>query len=946
MTKKIILRSLLALAIILVLSIIIVLIMAPGMAKDYVNENGRDLMGRKISVENIDVSYYSLSANIEDFTIYEKDTITPFFSFDTLIIDLNLWDLLSSHIHIESGLLSGTYVHITKNQSEFNFDDITEFFSDTTENEIDTAESEPFQYTIQHFDFRNGHVAFHAQKIDEHIDLKDIDFFIPTISWSRQEVESGLAFNFAHGGSLHTDFDIDVDSSTFDIRVNMDSLGIEPGTKVVKNSLNIGEIYGLLNLDVRLTGHLDHFDQMRIEGITRLNDVSVTHPDGSNMISWDSLFVDLHDIDLLEKEIIVNEAQLYHPVIDVALLENGSSLDTLVVGKPDSLKRKKAPEERQPWTYSFDILSLNNGVINIGDSTLEIPQTISLTELNAEFDYFSSKDTTSPLKFHTLINEKAMVDIEGSINLAEDFNVDIAIKDLDASLGKEYMKKGMRVGDVAGKIDLKMHAQGPVKNVDKLSASLDLDFHDFALSTFKNDELVSWNNFHVDVEEFDLAKQNMKVKDVTLDGLQLHYIQNPKTSNFDDLSKTPKDTTENEKDEESDKVPEEKDDQQQPWNYNISQVNIKDGIIHYQDFTLENEFDYDLEKLTILLENITSKNEMANLNFSTEIQGGGVVEVKGKINTYTAQDFDLDLLIKDVVLIPFTPFSYHHIGNNIERGRLSHTADIDVTNGIIESDHNLHMAAFDLSKRINKDSEHNLPVRLGVEMLKDKDSNIDLDFQIEGNMNDPDFSIGKIIWKTLGNIVSKAAASPGKSMGTTFGGDTSSFKPLQFDYLETTFDKKQKKELDLIELVLDKKEKLKVRLVHYPGNEKTAAKLALQKALLEYYAENTGKEIDKLNSQDSLNSQNNLNTEGFRVFIVGFGVSDSDQLDELCLAHYGKNSFTAEVNAINQKREEILSDYMLKTKAIKRDRFVIARRNDEEGKKECLVEIEFDLVDE
>ena len=41
---------------------------------------------------------------------------------------------------------------------------------------------------------------------------------------------------------------------------------------------------------------------------------------------------------------------------------------------------------------------------------------------------------------------------------------------------------------------------------------------------------------------------------------------------------------------------------------------------------------------------------------------------------------------------------------------------------------------------------------------------------IRGNLNDPDFKYGKLVWKTLGNLLVKAAASPFKLLGGLVGG--------------------------------------------------------------------------------------------------------------------------------------------------------------------------------
>jgi len=63
-----------------------------------------------------------------------------------------------------------------------------------------------------------------------------------------------------------------------------------------------------------------------------------------------------------------------------------------------------------------------------------------------------------------------------------------------------------------------------------------------------------------------------------------------------------------------------------------------------------------------------------------------------------------------------------------------------------------------------------LPVKLAVALLKNRQGEIKLDLPVQGDMADPQFSLGGIIFKMILNVISKAVTSPFALLGSMFGG--------------------------------------------------------------------------------------------------------------------------------------------------------------------------------
>ena len=63
-----------------------------------------------------------------------------------------------------------------------------------------------------------------------------------------------------------------------------------------------------------------------------------------------------------------------------------------------------------------------------------------------------------------------------------------------------------------------------------------------------------------------------------------------------------------------------------------------------------------------------------------------------------------------------------------------------------------------------------LPVKLAVALLADRNGVIDINLPVSGSLNDPQFSLGPIIFKVIVNLIVKAITAPFSLLASAFGG--------------------------------------------------------------------------------------------------------------------------------------------------------------------------------
>jgi Domain of Unknown Function (DUF748) len=202
----------------------------------------------------------------------------------------------------------------------------------------------------------------------------------------------------------------------------------------------------------------------------------------------------------------------------------------------------------------------------------------------------------------------------------------------------------------------------------------------------------------------------------------------------------------------------------------------------FSDRLIKPNYSADLTELTGKLSAFSSvppvagaAPNMADLELRGKAEGTAALEIVGKLNPL-AKPLALDIKgkVRDLDLPPLSPYSIKYAGYGIKQGKLS----VDV-NYVVQPDGRLTAANKIVLKQLSfgdkvEGSQASLPVKLAVALLADRNGVIDLDLPISGSLNDPQFSLGPVILKAIGNVIVKAVTAPFSLLANALGGSGSS----------------------------------------------------------------------------------------------------------------------------------------------------------------------------
>jgi hypothetical protein len=284
----------------------------------------------------------------------------------------------------------------------------------------------------------------------------------------------------------------------------------------------------------------------------------------------------------------------------------------------------------------------------------------------------------------------------------------------------------------------------------------------------------------------------------------------------------------------------------------------------------------------------------------------------------------------------FNPYSKFYVAHSFVEGLLHYASTNTIHDGKLKSTNKMHIDKIEVSRRIPGRGLYNLPLRLAIVLLRDRHGNIDLDIPVEGDLNDPKYKLGKVIWKVLGNLVVKAATAPFSLLAKAFGANEEDLKVIRFDYLQNSFDKRQLKNLDLISRSLESKPGLKVAMVQVASHENEKEALALFLTKKDFYLEkvlNVQKDSlspDELKAVSDIPNNDSLFNAWLNAKLLPRDVSGLPaQLKSRQLK--GEQWLNQQVDKLFDTRNNFVRNYLVNVKKIDAAAVKITNTNDEKS---------------
>jgi uncharacterized protein involved in outer membrane biogenesis len=444
---------------------------------------------------------------------------------------------------------------------------------------------------------------------------------------------------------------------------------------------------------------------------------------------------------------------------------NLQHLFTPVASESSSAPPAEASAGEGPsWAVQIADVQVKNHTIHFEDRSLATTMRTDVTGLSAKTRDFAFP-ITNPIPFtveHRL-NDTGRVAVDGQI-IVKPFQLDmaLALKNVAIQPFQPYFEKfalivvDSGVVDLDGQVHLAIeHGRAPLMTFRGNAGVVSLAIADRDQGL----PLASWKQFRVN--EIDLAVDPtvVSIKEIGLVRPVIHLAVLPDGQlNFKKLLPEPDPAAASLA---SGPAPAKTKTGPSP-SIAIKTVKLLKGTVTFKDESIAPTVKTGLYDFTGTIKGLSSKQlAKADVDLSGKVDKVAPLKIVGKINPLTEDAFtDLAVKFDDVDLTVATPYSGKYAGYPIHMGKLFLDLTYKVSKKQLVAENKVAIDQLTFGEKTDSPDATSLPVPLAVALLKDRNGRIDIDLPIRGDLNDPDFKYGKVVWSTLTNILAKMVASP------------------------------------------------------------------------------------------------------------------------------------------------------------------------------------------
>jgi hypothetical protein len=201
----------------------------------------------------------------------------------------------------------------------------------------------------------------------------------------------------------------------------------------------------------------------------------------------------------------------------------------------------------------------------------------------------------------------------------------------------------------------------------------------------------------------------------------------------------------------------------------------------------------------------------ATVKLDGRVDEFGLVKVEGTLNPLQPKVFtDLAVVFRNVALMPLTPYSATFVGRRIVAGTLDLDLQYKIDRSALAGENKVVVRRLQLGERVESPGVMRLPLDLAIAILSDSQGVIDLALPVRGNVDQPEFSYGALVWQALTNVITRIATAPFRALAGLFGGGAENVEAVAFEAGSDTVLPPEREKLKRVADVLGKRPRLKL----------------------------------------------------------------------------------------------------------------------------------------
>jgi len=812
-------------------------LVAPNIVKSQAEIFVLENYGRQVQIGDVKVNPFALSLSIFDFTLPDEDS-SPLISFEEFTVNFELSSVVRGALTFGEIRLIAPYLHVKINpDGDLNLAGLVsvrnehepEAISQGDPHEAEAEESSIPAILVEVATIKRGRIIFsdlsRPTPFQHEISPLDLDL---TDFGTRPDDEAPYSFTATTGAGEAIAWEGSLSVVPLASAGRLTLTGVRPRTAwlYIQDDVRFEVLDGTLDIEGRyaLDGHEELTFELS-EGAIRLRDLSVAERQSGDVVI-NIPFFDISGISLSypEQEAHIDRVTTRGGRYNAHRLAEGEFRGQRLA-RPLNLPVEDAatpPQENvpsdvegednsRPWTFDVDLIEVSEYHIAFEDRMIPTLFALDINPIELRIEDLSS-DLSQPwhVALSLGVGDGGRLQLEGPIQIEPpELDFQVSLSEIGLGALAPYWQDQLAVELTSGRAALEGRMQAHPESATKPQVEFDGDFRIDALRTRDPvllDELFSFSSlelegiqvsyeptaFHLVRLGLDQPSVRVVIDDQGVPNLASIVREGPEVAHSEGVDSPDESSSELVEDEPNEERP--------PIPATVELVEITNGLAEFEDRSVSPYFSTGISDLNGRIEGLNSSaDSQGEVSLSGRLGGATAIQIDGSMNALSEKTaLDLKIAFENFGLAPFTPYSGRYVGKAIERGKLFVELNYQLDGNTLTGENSVFLDQFTLGNDIESPDAINLPIGLAVALLKDRKGEIRIDLPVRGEIDDPEFSVGGIIFSALVNLVSKVALSPFSIIGGLAASDGDELRTIEFDPGLPDLSPEQKGKLDAL----------------------------------------------------------------------------------------------------------------------------------------------------
>ncbi len=380
------------------LGICLIIVIAPFLVKSYINSNGEELTGRKLELGGLYHNPLTGYTRLRDFKMMEPLDTAVFMSFDTLVINLDLYKIFGGTFSISEITLSNPEIQIAKLETTFNYTDVANYMIAGDESTEPEEESQTFDIELNNIGFNDGVLQFHNLVTGRNWLFDNINLAIPGLYFDNQDTDVDLNLALRDGGELRSNSEYNNQLGTYKIDLELEKINLSPLQTFIKEYLDISDFGGEMDAQIEISGEVGDLDQLLVSGAIEVNDYYFADPEGQKFLYGNKVTTVMEEIIPMKYSVVIESITATQPGLFYEMYVD--STDNI---RPMVIEQGEQENEENTSTDStesggFELLiktiTIEDGKFDFKDHNPETPFEYHFASIAVDIQNVSQVDTT------------------------------------------------------------------------------------------------------------------------------------------------------------------------------------------------------------------------------------------------------------------------------------------------------------------------------------------------------------------------------------------------------------------------------------------------------------------------------------------------------------------------------------------------------------------------